>query len=407
MSSSGLAEKQPPSTVTAAASRVHAAAADARLAPRLEELRRKASEVLAFGGLGLLPAVVVTAIFASSIHHGWGSGFGFDFHAFWQAGRDVLHGRSPYPDPTVAQLRHEDNFVYPALAAFLFVPLALLPFKVAAVVFAAILFACAGGALWILGVRDWRCYGAAYLSIPVIDAVRLGAISLVLAFVVALVWRYRDRTVVVGLGVAFLIAVKLFLWPLGLWLLVRRRFAAAGVAAAAALAATTAAWAAIGFVGLADYPTMLHTLSDVLLWKGYSIAALIVDAHFSVGTGQLVELVVGGLLIAALPFVARRRGDAAAFVLALSLAFALSPIVWGHYYVVLLVPIAIARPRLSPLWLVPLLFWLALNQSNGHIHKVIVGLLVWGLVTLLALRDVSTPTESASTAAGRPGLEPA
>ena len=35
-------------------------------------------------------------------------------------------------------------------------------------------------------------------------------------------------------------------------------------------------------------------------------------------------------------------------------AFVLTPILWLHYLVLLVVPIALARPRLSALWFVPL-----------------------------------------------------
>src|SRR5207244_3695866 len=122
-----------------------------------------------------------------------------DFHAFWEGGRAVLHGHSPYPPATAASLQHENQFVYPPLAAFLFVPLAVLPFQVAAILFCAVLAGCAPLTLWLLGVRDWRCYGAAFLSIPVIACLHLGAISLVLALATAVLWRYRANVVVAGL----------------------------------------------------------------------------------------------------------------------------------------------------------------------------------------------------------------
>ena len=44
-------------------------------------------------------------------------------------------------------------------------------------------------------------------------------------------------------------------------------------------------------------------------------------------------------------------------------AFALSPIVWLHYFVLLYIPIAIVRPRLSWLWALPLAFWVCRGQS--------------------------------------------
>jgi hypothetical protein len=45
--------------------------------------------------------------------------------------------------------------------------------------------------------------------------------------------------------------------------------------------------------------------------------------------------------------------DVATLTLALAAALAASPIVWIHYFVLLLVPLALARPRLSVLWIVP------------------------------------------------------
>ena len=38
---------------------------------------------------------------------------------------------------------------------------------------------------------------------------------------------------------------------------------------------------------------------------------------------------------------------------------ALSPIVWLHYLVLLLVPLAIMRPRFSAIWLLPVLLWVS------------------------------------------------
>ena len=47
----------------------------------------------------------------------------------------------------------------------------------------------------------------------------------------------------------------------------------------------------------------------------------------------------------------------AALTLCLAAALAASPIVWMHYFLLLLVPLALIRPRLSPLWLVPFAYW--------------------------------------------------
>ena len=53
------------------------------------------------------------------------------------------------------------------------------------------------------------------------------------------------------------------------------------------------------------------------------------------------------------------RDDAAArdlrsLTLTLAAALALTPVVWNHYFVLLLIPVAISRPHLSGLWLAPI-----------------------------------------------------
>jgi alpha-1,2-mannosyltransferase len=146
----------------------------------------------------------------------------------------VLHGRSPYVAPTVRLLAQNDHFVYPQPFAYLFAPLALVPERVGALVFLAASVAAVVTALRLLGVRDWRCYGAALLTVPVFGALGVGSIGPLLALLVAAGWRNRDRPTG-GILVALAAAAKLFLWPLLVWLLVTRRFRALAASARWAL----------------------------------------------------------------------------------------------------------------------------------------------------------------------------
>jgi hypothetical protein len=66
-----------------------------------------------------------------------------------------------------------------------------------------------------------------------------------------------------------------------------------------------------------------------------------------------------------------RDRDVVTLTLVLAAALAASPIVWVHYFLLLLVPLALTRPRLSPLWFVPFAFqplgeaaWPAGNARN-------------------------------------------
>ena len=64
----------------------------------------------------------------------------------------------------------------------------------------------------------------------------------------------------------------------------------------------------------------------------------------------------------------RPNGEAVALVLALCAALAFSPIVWLHYFVLLLVPIALASPRFSLLWLLPIGYIVCARQRRQPRH---------------------------------------
>jgi hypothetical protein len=88
--------------------------------------------------------------------------FGGDFHAaFWPAGHRVLHGLTPYVDPTAPQVAKATAFVYPAPAAVLFAPFALIGRDLADALFVGMQLVAVALTLRVLEVRDWRVYGAA------------------------------------------------------------------------------------------------------------------------------------------------------------------------------------------------------------------------------------------------------
>ena len=142
-------------------------------------------------------------------------------------------------------------------AAVLMVPFGALPWKVAVVAFALAVYATAVAALRLVGVRDWRCYGAALGSLPGFTAVTAGTLSWPLAFGAAAAWRYRERRWVVAASIVGVVVTKLFLWPLFIWLVATRRLRTAVTTAALGLVVVIGSWAVIGFDGLLDYPHRL------------------------------------------------------------------------------------------------------------------------------------------------------
>ncbi len=316
----------------------------------------------------------------------------FDFRQFWQGGRDVWNGVSPYPSSReLDSVREEFNpywiqddyrFPYPAGAAVLLAPLGALGFGVAAAIWGALLIASVLGAVWILGVRDWRVLAVVVTSQPVISSVRLGTFTPVLLLLVALAWRWRERRWVVGGALAAALSLKLFLWPLAVWLAATRRFAAAGLTVCLALLGTLASWAAIGFAGLSTYPELLRRLEELVDDIGLSLVALGVQLGLPDAVSEALPLVAGLPLLAAAVVVARRDdGDRRAFSLALLASFALTPIVWQHYFALLVVPLALARPRLAWPWALLWVFWLVPGQGNeGALLSIVLAAAVAGAV---------------------------
>jgi hypothetical protein len=172
------------------------------------------------------------------------------------------------------------------------------------------------------------------------------------------------------------------------WLLVTRRFRAFA-AALLTLGATLALWASIDLEGMRRYPTTVRLLNNVQRWKSYSPQSLFISLHVPSSTS---EAAAGVLAVAAVLAVVLIRGwgDRASFAAAIASALVATPILWTHYLVLLLAPIAVARPRLAPLWLLPLVLWATPHpESLGIVWRIVLVLAVIGLV---ALRTVRRPT---------------
>src|SRR6187431_2371918 len=124
--------------------------------------------------------------------------------AYLPAAEAVLDGQSPYPALDDPILDEQKGYVYPPQLVLSLVPLTFLPVTLVALLVAAGMLALVGATLYVLEIRDARCYASAALWVPVISGVLLSNISIPLAFALALLWRYRDsvRAPAAALGLA-------------------------------------------------------------------------------------------------------------------------------------------------------------------------------------------------------------
>ena len=247
------------------------------------------------------------------------------------------------------------------------------------------------GTLLVLGVRDWRCWMITLLWVPTFSAIQIANVTSVLLFGVALLWRYRNRAVVSGIILGFLIAIKLYVWPLAIVFVGARRLGSVAIAGVAAVVLIFGTWAPIGFAGLGSYPHLLSLLTRLERGDAYTLSAALVPT-LSWSVAEAVTTGVGLVVLALAGWVAHRDDERRAFAYAIGAMFLLTPIVPMNYFVVLMVVIAIYQPTFGPLWAMPLLLWLGPAVTNGKPWQ------TWAVLVIV------TATIVAATRSGRRDL---
>jgi Glycosyltransferase family 87 len=299
-----------------------------------------------------------------------------DFHhEIYPQAEEMLAGRNPYPppdfDPTVAH-----NFIWPPVVAYALSPLTFLPAEAADLVMVVLGLACFALALWLVGVRDWRVYGVLALWPQVAGEMRVSHLTAPLCLLVALAWRSRDARATSGIWVGIATAAKFFVWPVAVWLASRRRPVAA---LTAVCIAGGPLFLVLPFTALDDYVRALLQLGRGFDQDSYTLFGLLVQSGASETVGRVVAFSAGAILLAA---TWRYRSLA----LALAAALTLSPIVWLDYFALAAIPLALARPRLSLVWFLPLVTWglRGAGLGIGDASEIARLLIVFGVVFAVA-----------------------
>jgi Glycosyltransferase family 87 len=349
---------------------------------------------------GVLPILLTADVMYYCFHHGHIDAIDFH-HEFWPAAQFVLHGVSPYHRGWM-HISGGVAFPYPAFTAIAFVPLALMNPALADWVFTFIIVGAVLLTLRVLRVRDWRLYGLVLLLSPVVNGWQTANLTLLLGLGIALLWRRRDHPIVAGALVAVMVSLKPFVWPLGLWLLATRRYRALVYGVVWGVALNAVAWALVGLNQLHVYSQLVSTVNDVMDRRGYSVMALAM--HFGVGrTGAygLGVAVAAGAGVACV--IAGRRGhDRAALALGVAACLLVTPVLWTHYFALLIVPLALYRPRLDRVWLLLLVLWVCPAIEPAP-WQIITGLVTSAVVIGLIL--LGQPRYAADQHAVRPRAE--
>jgi hypothetical protein len=341
----------------------------------LARLARTALPILAllsFGaGVGLTLAVA-------------GDTLGYDFLAYHAAVERLANG-GPLYDMSYTETGGFGLFYYPPTFAPLLLPFALLSATTATWAWIGLsIVAFVAGVAILPASRSvrWWILLLAGLSFPFVYAVKLGQVGPILFFAFAVGWRGIDDPLRLGASAAAGAAIKLQPGLLLVWALLTRRFRAVlvGVVVLAALAA--AATALAGPVAWSDFLTLIRTVTDpIATERNLTPGAIAYQLGFAGGVAAGVQLVSTICVVAALLAAIRWSGDEASYLVAVIASQLLSPILWDHYAMLLLLPVAyllsagrwwaLAIPLvtawplvgITPPFVYPLIFWITLMAT--------------------------------------------
>jgi hypothetical protein len=352
-------------------------------------------KALSHGLFGIAPLIITGGVLylLSRTHY-----LAYDFHhSYWIAARRLLHGLSLYGPAATSSanlpgyVQHSlvvdrTLFVYPAPAALFLAPFGLIPRDVADWVFSGVCIGSVLLALRALDVRDWRIYGVALMWPPVISGYQNGNLSLLLVLGVALAWRYRDRPALSGLLIAVMISAKIIVWPLSIWLLATRRYAAFAYAVLGTVVFNLIAFGLAGFHQASRYFILMRALTHIEEKESFNVLSLVLHSGVGYPLANALAFAIAAAAAVICVILGRRRDDRRAFVWAIGVALLATPVIWSHYYALLIVPLALARPRLSAAWLLAVLLWIPVAHESWKAGS---WQLVAGLIIVIALFVVS------------------
>lgn len=330
--------------------------------------------------------------------------WGNDFKGgLWPAANAVLHGSSPYVQPTLAAVRSSPHgYFWPPVLAVLSGPLAELPYAAAVAIWNVVCLGSFALAIWLFGVRDWRMFAVGILSFPFQESLYSGQPEGLQLLALAITWRYR-KSWLTGLPLGVVIASKLIAWPYLIWLAAMRRFKAAACALTSIALLLVGSWSLIAFQSLLTYPQLLGL--DARVWErsplSMSAVTLLMHLGLAASSATVVSFAVGAG-VSALCVAVSGGSDEGWFSAATVASLFFSPLMWTHYVVILFAPLAIGRGRDIRPWLVTALFWIWLPVANSEVRAAVTLGAVVGLAVWCAVPGPSSRASSARAALADP-----
>jgi alpha-1,2-mannosyltransferase len=302
--------------------------------PALARLGRAALPIVAI----LVFTVVVGASIVAA-----GDKLGFDFLAYHQAAVRLLHGQPLY-DMSFESSGGFGLFYYPPTFAPLILPFGLLSATAAVWTWTAILigsFAVGVAVLPVSRTVRWWIVLLAGLSWPFVYAVKLGQVGPVLFLLFAIGWRWLDDPIRLGVSAGLGTAIKLQPAIIFVWAILTRRWAAVAAGAAVLAALAIAATVLAGPSSWSDFATLIRQVGDPITTEhNFTPGAVAYQMGLSADLAALLQLASTVLVLGVVVAAARWATAEASYLVAVIASQMLSPILWDHYAMLLLLPVA-------------------------------------------------------------------
>lgn len=300
----------------------------------LRRLARAALPVVAILSLGFGTGATLASA---------GDTLGYDFLAYHRAAARLLAGEPLY-DMAYTQTGGFGLFYYPPTFAPIVLPFGALTASTAtwawiALSISAFLIGVASMPVSVT-VRWWTIVFAGW-SFPFVYAVKLGQVGPVLFCLFALGWRWLDRPWGFGIVGALGAAIKLQPGLVLVWALLQRRFRAvvAGGTVVVVLAVLSTALAGPG--AWTDFLTLIRTVSDPIRTEhNFTPGAIAFTMGVTAELAGSIQLISTVAVVVILLASIRWATDEASYLVAVIASQLVSPILWDHYAVLLLLPVA-------------------------------------------------------------------
>jgi Glycosyltransferase family 87 len=321
-------------------------------------------------------AVVVGATLAVA-----GDSRGYDFLAYHQAAVRLLDGQPVY-DLGFEASGAFGLFYYPPTFVPFIAPFGLLAASTAVWVWAGVLIGAFLLGIALLPVSRtvrWWILLLAGLSWPFVYAVKLGQVGPILFLAFAIGWRWIDEPVRLGLSTAVGTAVKLQPGIVFVWALLTSRYRAVVVGAIALVVLSILATVMAGVISWTDFMSLIRQVNDPIATPhNFTPGAVAYQLGVPNGLASALQFASSGAALVAIVIASRRATAEASFLVAVIASQLLSPILWDHYAMLLLLPVAyllsagrwwaIAIPlatavpliSVTPAVVYPLAFWICL-----------------------------------------------